>query len=308
MSKKFNKPNAFRNRKSTFKVNEEETTLLPFLIIAIKDKTRNKIKSLLTHKQITVNGKITSLHSTPLKKGDEVSVSWDRPFKKISYQGLSVVFEDEDIIVINKRSGFLSIGSKKERKQTVYQVLTSHIQQENPTARLFVVHRLDREASGLMVFAKNKAAQVELEDTWAKTLQQRKYLIITEGTIEKDEDTISSFLVESKALIMHSSPNPKNGKKAITHYKVIKKNEFYTMLEAWQETERKNQVRVHLQSIGHPVLGDKKYGSNENPISRTALHAIKLVFQHPATHKEVTFETKVPEDFLKIFRYKFYES
>ena len=292
MSKKFNKPNAFRNRKSTFKVNEEETTLLPFLIIAIKDKTRNKIKSLLTHKQITVNGKITSLHSTPLKKGDEVSV----------------VYEDEDIIVINKRSGFLSISSKKERNQTVYQVLTSHIQQENPTARLFVVHSLDREASGLMVFAKNKAAQVELEDTWAKTLQQRKYLIVTEGTIEKDEDTISSFLVESKALIMHSSPNPKNGKKAITHYKVIKKNEFYTMLEAWQETERKNQVRVHLQSIGHPILGDKKYGSTENPISRTGIHAIKLVFQHPTTHQEVMFETKPPEDFLKIFRYKFYES
>jgi len=307
MSKKFKKPNAFRNRKSTFNVSEENT-LLPFLIVTIKDKTRNKIKSLLTHKQITVNGKITSQHNTELKKGDEVVVSWDRALKKISYQGLSIVFEDEDIIVINKRSGFLSIGSKKERKQTVYQVLTNHIQQENPTARLFVVHRLDREASGLMVFAKNKAAQLELEDTWAKTLQKRRYLIVTEGTIKKDEDTITSYLAESKALVMHSSSNPKHGKKAITHYNVIKKNEFYTLLEAWQETERKNQARVHLQSIGHSILGDKKYGATENPLNRTAIHAIKLVFQHPTTHKEVSFETKVPEDFLKIFRYKFYES
>lgn len=306
MSKKFKKPNAYRNRKSTFIV-EEEMELLSYLLIIIKDKARNKIKSILTHKQITVNKKITSKHNLALKKGDEVCVSWDRAFKKISYQGLSIVFEDEDIIVINKRSGFLSIGSKKEKKQTVYQVLTSHIQQENPTARLFVIHRLDREASGLMVFAKNKAAQMELLDTWVKTLEKRKYLIICEGTIEKDEDVISSYLSESKALIVHSSPNPKHGKKAISNYSVIKKNEFYTMLEANQETERKNQIRAHLQSIGHPILGDKKYGAKENPINRTTLHAIKLVFQHPSTHQEVTFETKVPGDFLKIFRIKYYE-
>jgi 23S rRNA pseudouridine1911/1915/1917 synthase len=304
MSKKFKKPNAYRNRKSTFKV-DENNELLSYLLLAIKDKTRNKIKSLLTHKQIMVNNKIVSQYNLELKKGDEVCISWDRAFKKISYQGLSLVFEDEAIIVINKRSGFLSIGSKKEKRQTVYQVLTNHIQKDNPTARLFVIHRLDREASGLMVFAKSKAAQIELQDTWVKTLSKRKYLIITEGTIEKDEDTINSYLKESKALIVHSSPNPKHGKKAITHYSVVKKNEFYTLLEAWQETERKNQVRVHLQSIGHPIIGDKKYGAIENPLERTALHAIKLVFQHPTTFKELTFETKVPEDFLKLFRHKY---
>lgn len=306
MSKNYKKPNAFRNRKSTFKITEE-AELLPYLISTIKDKARNKIKSLLTHKQIMVNGKIISQHNHSLKKGDEVAVSWDRAFKKISYQGVSIVFEDDDVIIVNKRSGFLSIGSKKERKQTVYQVLTSHIQKENPTARLFVVHRLDREASGLMVFAKSKAAQVELQDTWSSSFQKRKYLIITEGTITKDKDTITSYLTESKALIMHSGNNPKNAKKAITHYNVVKKNEFYSLLEATQDTERKNQVRVHLQSIGHPIIGDKKYGATENPINRVGLHAIKLVFQHPSTHKEVTFETKVPEDFLKVFRYKFYE-
>lgn len=306
MSKKFKKPNAFRSRKSSYKVTED-SELLPYLVLLIKDKSRNKIKSLLTHKQIMVNDKIVSQHNHELKKGDEVHVSWDKAFKKISYQGLSIIFEDEDIIVINKRSGFLSIGSKKEKKQTVYQVLTNHIQRENPTARLFVVHRLDREASGLMVFAKNKAAQVELEDTWKKTLSKRKYLIVTEGTIEKDEDKIESYLGETKALIVHSSTNPKHGKKAITHYSVIKKNEYYTMLEAWQETERKHQARVHLQSLGHSIVGDKKYGAVENPIGRAGIHAMKLVFMHPTTHKELMFETKPPEDFLKVFRFKFYE-
>ena len=306
MSKKFKKPNAFRNRTSDYKVTEA-SELLPYLILLIKDQSRNKIKSLLTHKQIMVNDKIVSQHNHELKKGDQVKISWDKAFKKISYQGLTIIFEDEDIIVINKRSGFLSIGSKKEKKQTVYQVLTSHIQRDNPTARLFVIHRLDREASGLMVFAKNKAAQSELEDTWKKTLAKRKYLIITQGTIEKDIDKIESYLGETKALIVHSSTNPKHGKKAISHYSVIKKNEYYTMLEAWQETERKHQARVHFQTLGHSIIGDKKYGATEDPLGRTGIHAIKLVFMHPKTHKEVVFETKPPEDFLKVFRFKFYE-
>ena len=153
-----------------------------------------------------------------------------------------------------------------------------------------------------MVFAKNKASQVELQDTWQRSILKRKYLIITEGTIEKDEDTITSYLRESKALIVYSSNNAKDGKKATTHYSVIKKNEFFTMLEAWQETEKKNQVRVHLQSIGHSIIGVKKYGASENPLTRTALHSKILIFQHPTTGQEVTFETKVPEDFLKLFR------
>lgn len=306
MSKKFRNQTKHRNRKSTFQV-VEDTELLAFLFTAIKDKTKNKIKSMLSHRQFMVGKKVITQFNHPLKKGDEVIVSWDKAFEKTDYQGLTIVFEDDDIIVVNKRSGFLSIGSKKERKQTVYQVLTKHIQKENPTARLFVIHRLDREASGLMVFAKNKAAQVELLETWPNTLKKRKYLIVTEGTIEKDEDVISSYLRESKALIVYSSNNPKEGRKAVTRYSVVKKNEFFTLLEAWQETERKNQVRVHLKSIGHPIIGDKKYGAKENPINRTALHSKVLTFQHPTTEQEVTFETKVPEDFLKIFRHKFYK-
>jgi 23S rRNA pseudouridine1911/1915/1917 synthase len=305
MSKRYKNQSKHRNRKSIFKV-ETDSELLIFLMDIIKDKSKNKIKSMLSHRQFMVGKKIITQFNHPLKKGEEVIVSWDKAFEKTSYQGLSIVFEDDDIIVINKRSGFLSIGSKKEKKQTVYQVLTKHIQKENPTARLFVIHRLDREASGLMVFAKNKAAQVELQENWSNTIQKRKYLIVTEGTIEEDEKTISSYLKESKALIVYSSNNPKEGKKAVTHYAVIKKNEFYTLLEAWQETERKNQVRVHMKSIGHPILGDKKYDSKENPLTRTALHAKVLTFQHPKTEQEVTFETKVPEDFLKIFRQKFY--
>lgn len=295
-----------KNRQSTFTV-VEEGELLPFLIANLKDKTRNKIKGMLTHKQFKVNSDITTKHNHPLKKDDKVIVNWDAPHRKQSYEGVKIVFEDDDVIVINKRSGLLSIGSPKEKRQTAYRIVTQHIQLENPVARLFVVHRLDREASGLMVFAKNKKAQLELKESWENTFAKNMYLAIAEGTIEEDEKTIKSFLRESKALIVHSSNNPKEGKEAITKYSVVKKNEFYTLLEAWLQTERKNQLRVHLQSIKHPIVGDKKYGAKQNPVNRAGLHLRKLYFTHPTTNEILNFETKVPEDFLKIFRYKYYD-
>jgi 23S rRNA pseudouridine1911/1915/1917 synthase len=157
-----------------------------------------------------------------------------------------------------------------------------------------------------MVFAKNKQAQVDLKGSWADTFSKNLYLAVTQGTIEEDTKTIKSYLNESKALIVYSGNNPKLGKLALTNYNVIKKNEFYTLLEATQETERKNQLRVHLKSIGHPILGDKKYESTENPINRAAIHLRKISFIHPGTNKPMEFETKVPEDFLKIFRHNFY--
>lgn len=306
MAKKINpKRNLKKSRTSTFPVTEQ-IELFKFIQVIIKDKSRNKLKSMLSNKRFKVGKEIITQHNHELNVGDEVTVNWDGAFKKEKYEGVKIIFEDDDIIVIDKKSGLLSIGSAKEKRQTAYRIVTNHIQQLNPVARLFVVHRLDREASGLMVFAKNKQAQVDLKDSWESTFQNNLYLAVTEGTIEEDVKTISSFLNESKALIVYSGNNPKVGKKAITNYSVIKKNEFYTLLEATQETERKNQLRVHLQSIGHPVLGDKKYESKQNPINRTAVHLRKINFIHPATNKKMKFETKVPEDFLRIFRHNFY--
>jgi len=306
MAQKFNpKRNFKKSRTSTFPVTKD-TELLKFLLEIIKDKSRNKIKAMLSHKQFTVGKEIITQYNHELKKGDEVTINWDGAFKKEKYEGVKIIFEDDDIIVIDKKSGLLSIGSAKEKRQTAYRVITHHIQQVNPVARLFVVHRLDREASGLMVFAKNKQAQVDLKGSWEHTFQKNLYLAVTEGTIEEDTLSISSYLNESKALIVYSGNNPKVGKKAITNYNVIKKNEFFTLLEATQETERKNQLRVHLKSIGHPIIGDKKYEAKQNPINRTAIHLRKINFIHPATNEKMEFETKVPDDFLRIFRHNFY--
>ncbi len=306
MAKKFNpKRNLKKSRTSTFSVTEE-TELFKFIQAIIKDKSRNKLKAMLAHKQFKVGKEIITQFNHELKVGDEVTVNWDGAFKKEKYEGVKIIFEDDDIIVIDKKSGLLSIGSAKEKRQTAYRIVTNHIQQLNPVARLFVIHRLDREASGLMVFAKNKQAQVDLKDSWEQTFKNNLYLAVTEGTIEEDKLTITSYLNESKALIVYSGNNPKVGKKAITHYDVVKKNEFFTLLEATQETERKNQLRVHLKNIGHPVLGDKKYESKQNPINRTAVHLRRINFIHPATNEKMEFETKVPDDFLRIFRHSFY--
>jgi 23S rRNA pseudouridine1911/1915/1917 synthase len=294
-------------RLSTFEVAEPKE-LMTFLLETIKDKNRTKIKSMLTHRQFKVGSEVVTQYNHQLKKGDKVTVSWDKGFKKVSFQGLTIVFEDENILVINKRSGFLSIGSAKEKKMTAYSVLKNHVQLDDPSSNVFVIHRLDRDASGLMVFAKNRKSQLEMLATWDKTALKRKYLIVAEGTFESDEGQLTSFLKESKALIVYSSQHDsKESKKAISHYTVIKKNEYFTLLEANQETERKHQLRAQLKAIDHPIVGDKKYDSTQNPIGRMALHAKELTFIHPTTHKEVTFDTKVPDDFLKLFRQKYYE-
>ena len=294
-------------RLSTYEVTEP-TELMAFLLLTIKDKNRSKIKSMLNHRQFKVGNDVITQYNHALKKGDKVTVSWDKGFKKVSFQGLNIVFEDDSIIVINKRSGLLSIGSAKEKKLTAYRILRNHVQIDDPSNNIFVVHRLDRDASGLMVFAKNRKTQLEMQATWGKTADKRKYLIVTEGTFENDEDTITSYLKESKALIVYSSQHDsKESKKAVSRYSVIKKNEYFTLLEACQETERKHQLRAQLTAMKHPIVGDKKYDSTQNPIGRMAYHAKVLTFIHPETHKEVTFETKVPDDFLKLFRFKYYE-
>lgn len=295
-----------KKRISQFEI-EEQIELFSFLLITLKDYKRNKIKSMLAHKQFMVGDKIITQFNHELKVGDKVKVSWDSAFREVKYQGLKIIFEDDDIVVVDKKGGMLSISAGKTKAPTVYKTLLHHVQLDNPTASIFVVHRLDKAASGLMVFAKNKNSQVAFQKDWDKTVSKRRYIAVAQGTIEKDEATISNLIKENKALVMYVTTNPKEAKLATTHYSVIKKNEFYTLVDIWQDTERKNQARVHFKSIGHPIIGDKKYEATENPIGRMGLHLKVLTFIHPTTKKEVVFETKVPDDFLKVFRQRFYQ-
>ncbi|MGO4543523.1 RluA family pseudouridine synthase [Paenibacillus sp. 2TAB23] len=281
----------------------EPMELLPFLLQNISGAGRNVVKSILAHGQVSVSGKSTTAYNYQLQPGQTVTVGKDRPQEKLPLEGLAILFEDEHIIVIKKESGLLSISSDSapENEVTAYRQLTAHVRLENSKNRIFVVHRLDRDTSGVMMFAKSEAVQQQLQNSWQGTVQERIYVALVEGAVKKEKGTISSWLKESKTLKMYSSSYPNDGLHAVTHYKVLRSNKSFSLLEVQLETGRKNQIRVHMEDIGHPVVGDKKYGAKSRTIGRLGLHARVLAFTHPVTGKLVRFETDIPKLFLRPF-------
>ncbi|HVJ49910.1 MAG TPA: RluA family pseudouridine synthase [Desulfitobacterium sp.] len=279
----------------------EPTELMEFLSKQLPDQSRNNIKSLLAHHQILVDEETVSQYNHPLAIGQQVSVFWSKVRKENQPRGLEILFEDNYLIVVAKEAGLLSISTSKEKEQTAYSILTDHVKKSDLKNRIFIVHRLDRDTSGVMLFAKSEKVKKLLQEDWKEAVEERSYVAITEGLVPKPEGTITSWLTESKAFIMYSSPTPNGGQKAITHYKVLRKNRNYSMLEVKLETGRKNQIRVHMREIGHPIIGDKKYGSTKNPIRRLGLHARLLAFRHPITGEDVRFETEIPKEFLSLF-------
>lgn len=276
--------------------------LMKYLLETLPHKSRQNIKSLLSHQQVVVNGKEISQFNHPLQPGDEVRLKGERAPEKESFQHFSIVFEDEHLIVVDKQSGILSIATTGEKELTVYHFLRAHVKLNNPQNKLFVVHRLDRETSGLMLFAKSANVQRLLQDNWTEAITERLYIAIAEGVFENNEGVITSFLHENPSSFkMHSSQNPDQGKKAVTHYKVLKHNKYYSMLEVHLDTGRKNQIRVHLQEMGHPIVNDRKYGSTTNPIKRLGLHSRAIEFVHPVTSEKMRFTTPIPQKFAQLF-------
>ncbi|MDP2114659.1 MAG: RluA family pseudouridine synthase [Bacteroidota bacterium] len=299
------------NRKSTFQAaNLKEialkviapSELLQFLIEKFPEKSRTAIKSLLAHKQITVDDMVTTKFDHPLKRGQMVFLNKKRSDEKPRFRGLRIVHEDADIIVIDKASGMLSMASETEKQKTAYSILSEYVKKTNPKNLIFIVHRLDRDTSGLMMFAKSKRVQEVLQQDWNNAIIERSYIAVVEGCVETPEGTVTSWLRENKAMVMYSSQTPDDGQKAITHYKVLKSNKLFSMLDVKLETGRKNQIRVHMKELGFPVTGDKKYGGKLNPIGQMGLHARVLAFKHPVTGKAFRFDTPIPGKFLKLFK------
>lgn len=280
---------------------EQEAELLPYLLEKIKHKSRNNIKSILARGQVSVGGKTTTKHNHPLSPGDIVTVSWERVTADEPIPGLTILYEDDDLIVIDKQAGLLSIASDKEQEETAYRYLMEYVRREDPMNRIFIVHRLDRDTSGLMIYAKREEIKQQLQEQWKEAVPERKYVALVEGEVRKDEDTIRTWLKETKTLRMYSSPVPNGGQEAITHYKVLKRSKAYSLLEVWLETGRKNQIRVHMEAIGHSVVGDRKYGAKSDPIDRLGLHAATIAFYHPTTGEMMRFESKIPRRFLSVF-------
>ncbi|MGL5637453.1 MAG: RluA family pseudouridine synthase [Bacteroidales bacterium] len=279
----------------------EASELMTFLMKMFPGKSRNSVKSLLSHKQIRVNKQTVSQFNFALNAGDWVFVG-EPSHRKPIVKGLQIVYEDRDVIVVDKEAGVLSIATDKEKKLTAYSTLSSYVKAEDPRNRIFVLHRLDRDTSGLMMFAKSQQVQEKMQKNWDKMVTERTYLAVVEGSLEKREDTISSYMWENKkSMKMHSSKDPDDGELAVTHYRTIKWNDSFSMLQVKLDTGKKNQIRVHMQEIGHPIVGDDKYGSKMNPIRRMGLHACELAFIHPTTGKEMYFSTPVPKKFKQLF-------
>lgn len=274
----------------------DPTQLLDLLIAKEVRKSRNAIKSLLVHKQIKVNDKLITQFDFELKAGDKVTImKFDQSRKEKKLTGLKIVFEDDDLIVIDKEAGFLSVSTDKEKQRTVYGVLNQYVKKRNKNLRVFVLHRLDREASGLMVFAKSAELQEMFQRNWDVLVKEHVFTVVVEGRPKEKQGTITSWLTENKNFVMLSSPTDNGGLKSVTHYKTVKSIGRYTMLDISLDTRRKNQIRVQLQSIGHSVVGDKKYGGSNNPIKRIALHAKGLLLKHPTTGGMLEFISTPPK-------------
>jgi len=275
---------------------KESGELLQFLEANQVRKSRNAIKSLLAHKQINVNGKLATQYNLPLKTGDVVRVMrFNQEKKRNKLKGLTIEYEDDYLIVINKESGVLSISTDKERVRTVYNVLNEYVKKKKKMARVFVLHRLDREVSGLMVFAKSDDIQVLYQKNWDRLVPVYTYVAVVEGVPEPKNGTVTSWLTEDKNYVMRTSTTDNGGLESTTHYKTLKSNDRYALLSFRLETRRKNQIRAQMKQIGHSVVGDKKYGAKDNPIKRIALHAQDMILTHPVSGQKIEFNAPVPK-------------
>lgn len=280
---------------------EGDSGLLDFLFASMPQRKRTSVKELLKHNQVAVNGIPTTQFNQELHQGDKVEVNLTREFRIFSNRRVKIVYEDDDIIVVEKGYGLLSMGTDKVKDGTAYSILRDYVKWKDPRNKLFIVHRLDRDTSGLMMFAKTIEAKEAMQHNWNNMVISRKYIAVVEGLVEQDSGIIRSYLVENSQMEVYSSPEPvEGGEWAVTRYKVLKRGKGHTMLEVELDTGRKNQIRVHLKDLGHPIAGDRKYGARASIIHRLALHAQTLRFAHPHTRRDMDFSTQIPGSFFKL--------
>ncbi len=274
-----------------------ESTLLPFLIESMPQRKRTNVKELLKHNQVKLNGAVSTKFNDPVAPGDTVMVNLTREFPQFKNHRLQIVYEDDHIIVVNKGYGLLSMGNDRIKTGTAYTILKDYVKWVDPRQKIFIVHRLDQHTSGLMMFAKTQEAKEKMQHNWNNMVLNRKYVCVVEGTVEPTEGTVKSYLVENSRYEVYSTDNPEQGQLAVTRYKVLQRRGGKSLLEVELDTGRKNQIRVHMADMGHPIAGDRKYGGKPSSIRRLALHAQTLRFVHPITRREMNFSTPIPTSF-----------
>lgn len=278
----------------------ETTTLLAFVEKRLADHSKTKVKSMLKHNQFAVNSMPTSQFDTPLEDGDKVSVNFTKSFRVFSSPRIKLVYEDNDILVINKGYGVLSMGTDNIKEGTAYSIMREYVKYSDPRAKVFIVHRLDRDTSGLMMLAKTMEAKDTMQHNWNNMVLHRTYVAVVEGKVEEEQGVVKSYLGETSQFEVYSSQDPSAGQLAVTRYRRLATANGFSLMELELDTGRKNQIRVHMKDLGHSIVGDRKYGAKSSPIHRLALHARTLHFVHPITRKEMTFETPIPARFTAL--------
>lgn len=278
----------------------EHIQLLDFIMKAMNGISRNKAKDILSGHGIAVDKKNVTRHDFELHPGMVVRISKHKKSTDLKSKYVKIIYEDKDLIVIEKSVGILSMAAAAQQF-SVKTILDEYFQRRHFKCTAHVVHRLDRDTSGLMMYAKNMEVQRILEEHWQEIVTDRRYVAVVCGRMEKEGGTIASWLKDNKAYVTYSSPTDNGGKYAVTHYHTLDTRERHSLVELKLETGRKNQIRVHMQDIGHPVLGDSKYGNGYNPIGRLGLHAYRLDFYHPITGERMEFETPFPTLFERLF-------
>ena len=284
-----------RLREYTHYTVDKEMPLLEYLLATLPG-SRSKIKSTLQGRGIKVNGKTVTQFDFPLKPGVKISVSNSKRNDTFKNRYVNLVYEDQYLVVIEKKPGILSMAAGHSTLN-VKTVLDNYFQKTRQGCRAHVVHRLDRDTSGLMVYAKDMETEQILEHEWHDIVFDRRYVALCSGEFEDSEGTIANWLKDNKAYVTYSSPVDNGGKYAVTHFRVLDRSSAYSLVEFKLETGRKNQIRVHAADMGHPVCGDPKYGNGDNPLHRLCLHAYMLCFYHPVTRRPMEFTTPIPSQF-----------
>lgn len=301
--KEIRKPERKECAVRAFRVNTK-IPLLEFLLTNI-NQSRNNVKTILSKRNVLVDGAVVTQFDYLLQPEQIVTVTRSPVINQAKNDvKLDIVYEDKEIIVINKPSGLLSIATDNENSQTAYRQMMDYVRQEDKKNRVYVVHRIDRDTSGILMFVKSEQLQQLWQDKWNSLVSLREYIAVVDGNLKEKVGTLQSWLKETSTHVMYSSPVKGKGLLSTTHYKVIKENKQHSLLEVKIDSGRKNQIRVHLFEHGNPVVGDSKYGKPTNPLKRLGLHASALKIKHPVTFKEYVFKAPIPPSFTNLFKAK----
>ena len=297
-----------RNTNNTYKTQggdnlvitvKENAHLLEYLINNVSE-SRSKLKATLQGRGIAVNGRMVTQFDYQLKAGDKIIISRHKKQNQFKSRYVKIVYEDRWLVVVEKNIGILSMAAGHS-SLNVKSVLDDYFLKSRQKCRAHVVHRLDRDTSGLMVYAKDIETEQILEHNWHQIVYDRRYVAVVSGEKEQDNGTIANWLKDNKAYITYSSPTDNGGKYAVTHFQVLNRTTEHSLVEYKLETGRKNQIRVHSADMGHPVCGDVKYGNGDDPLHRLCLHAYMLCFTHPVTGEPMEFSTPIPTAFRSLF-------